>query len=90
MAATKPTALIQRINRGLSVNLRKRFSALVQKRKRNVLTSEEHQELLKLTQQAENQDADRAAAMVELAKRRHVPVRTLMKQMRIQSQPIHV
>ncbi len=83
------TALVQRINRGLSIDMRKRYSALVKRRNRNLLTSDEHQELLELTQQAENQDADRAAALVELAKLRHVPLRALMKQMGIQAQPIH-
>ena len=84
------TALVQRINRGLSIDMRKRYSALAKRRNRNLLTSEEHQELLELTQQAENQDVDRTAALIELAKLRQVPLRMLMKQMGIQAQPIPV
>ena len=79
------TALVQRINRGLPLDVRTQYSALVKRRNRNLLTPEEHDELIKLTQQAEIQDADRAAALVELAKRRRIPVKTLMKQMRIQA-----
>jgi hypothetical protein len=44
--------------------------------------------VLKLTHKAESQDADRAAALLELAKLRRVPVRLLMKQMSIEAPPI--
>jgi hypothetical protein len=79
------TKLIRRINRGLSPEFSERYAYLVGRRKKGNLRPEEHQELLQLTHEAEGQDADRAAALLELAKLRHVPVRTLMKQMGIQT-----
>ena len=81
--------LIQRINRGLPSDVRERFAFLTNRQKKGRLTHTEHQELLRLTHEAESQDADRAAALVELAKIRHVPVRVLMKQMGIETPAVH-
>jgi hypothetical protein len=53
------------------------------------LTSDEHAELLKLTHEAENRDAERAAALLELAKLRRLPIRVLMKQMGIKAAAVH-
>jgi hypothetical protein len=53
------------------------------------LTEKEHTELLALTSAAENQDAGRAAALLELATLRRLPIRVLMKQMGIQAPPVH-
>jgi hypothetical protein len=83
------TKLIKRINRGLPTAMCRRYDRLITRRKKGTLTSEEHRELLDLTHQAESRDAERAAALVELAKLRRVPVRALMKQMGIQAPPIH-
>lgn len=83
------TKLVRRINRGLPMELRKRFDRLVARRKRGTLTAEEHQELLQLTHEVESLDADRAAALAELAKVQRVPIRSLMEQMGIKAQPIH-
>lgn len=83
------TNLIKRINRGLPEELCKRFAQLSGRRKKGRLNAQEHQELLELTHEAESQDADRAAALLELAKLRQMPLRTLMKQMGIQASPIH-
>lgn len=87
--SAQETKLIKQINRGLPVELRKRCSQLAGRQKKGILTATEHEELLKLTHEAENRDADRAAALVELAKLRRLPVRTLMKQMGIKAPPIH-
>ncbi|HJZ89396.1 MAG TPA: hypothetical protein VKE40_00895 [Gemmataceae bacterium] len=77
--------LIQRINRGLPEDLLVRYAQLSRKRKRHQLTDDEHSELLKLTHEVETRDAERAAALVELAKLRRVPVRALMRQMGIKA-----
>jgi hypothetical protein len=45
--------------------------------------------LLKLTHEAERRDADRAAALVKLAKLQRLTVRALMKRMGIKVPPIH-
>ena len=83
------TKLISRINRGLPEELSKRYGHLRQRLKKKLLTSYEHQELLELTREAETSDADRAAALLELAKVRRMPLRILMKQMGIQPPPAH-
>jgi hypothetical protein len=74
------TKLIRRINRGLPVKWQRRYAQLAERRKRGSLTAVEHQKLLQLTHEAESRDAERAAALVKLAKLRHLPVRVLMKQ----------
>ena len=86
---SQETNLIKRINRGLSADLSKRYGQLVARRKRGCLSKEGRHELLQLTHEAESADADRAAALLELAKLRKVPVRTLMKQMGIRTPAIH-
>jgi hypothetical protein len=87
--SAEETQLILRINRGLPEAWCKRYAQLSQRRKKGKLTAAEHEELLKLTHEAESRDADRAAALLELAKLRRLPMRVLMKQMGIQAQPIH-
>lgn len=83
------TKLIKRINRGLSERLAQRYSVLSQRLRNGILTEKQHQELLGLTREAETQDADRAAALLELAKLRRMPVRALIKQMGIQAPPVN-
>jgi hypothetical protein len=83
------TRLIKRIGRGLPPDLSKRYAHLIGGRKKGSLIAEEHEELLELTHEAETLDADRAAALLELAKLRRMPVRMLMKQMGIQTPAIH-
>ena len=85
----RESRLIERINRGLPEDFRRRYSQLTHKRDKRTLTSDEHAELLKLTHKAENQDAERAAALFELAKLRRVPIRILMKQMGIKAAAVH-
>jgi hypothetical protein len=87
--SAQETKLIKRINRGLPEKLTQRHALLSQRLRGGRLTEKEHQELLALTSEAENLDADRAAALLELAKLRRLPVRALMKQMGIQAPPIH-
>jgi hypothetical protein len=83
--SAEETRLMERINRGLPEELSKRYAQLIRKRKKVRLTSREHQELLELTNQAESRDADRAAALLQLAKLRQMPLRALMKQLGIQA-----
>lgn len=83
------TRLLKRINRGLPEALCSRYEELVGKRQKQTLTTDEHRELLKLTHDVESRDADRAAALWELAQLRRVPLRVLMKQLGIKPKPIH-
>jgi hypothetical protein len=87
--SAKESKLIKRINRGIPDELSRRYARLSQKRSRRALTSAEHTELLKLTHQVETLDAERAAALLELAKLRRVPVRLLMKHLGIKAAPLH-
>lgn len=87
--SSKETVLLQRINRGLTPEFCRRFNRLIGRREKGTLTPDEHQELLRLSHDAEMLDADRADALVELAKVRRVPVRVLMKQLGIKAQPVH-
>jgi hypothetical protein len=87
--SARETKLISRINRGLPEELCECYRQLRQRLKKKLLTADEHQELLKLTREAESRDADRAAALLELAKARSVPLRILMKQMGIEPPPVH-
>jgi hypothetical protein len=81
------TKLIKRINCGLPLDLCERYAQLTELRKKGVLTKGEHQELLRLSDEAESRDCDRAEALVALAKLRGLPLRTLMKQMAIKAPP---
>ncbi len=85
--SARETKLISRINRGLPEELSKRYGQLTQRLKKKLLAADEHRELLELTREAESRDADRAEALLELAKLRRVPLRILMKQMGIESPP---
>jgi hypothetical protein len=81
--------LIKRINRGLPAAICSRYARLSQKRKKNSLSDKEHADLLKLTNEFESRDADRAEALLELAKLRRIPIRLLMKQMGIKAAPVN-
>src|SRR5438105_11730586 len=83
--SAKESRLIQRINRGIPDDVADRHDELARKRKQESLTASEHAELLRLTHRIESQDAERAAALLELAKLRRLPVRVLMKQMGIKA-----
>jgi hypothetical protein len=81
--SVRESKLMKRINRALPEAFRRKYAELVRKRNSNTLTESEHKELLRLTHQSEMRDADRAAALLELAKLRRVPMRTLLKQLDI-------
>jgi hypothetical protein len=86
--SSKETRLMQQINRGIPHDIRTRYARLLRKRKDRTLTDSEREDLLKLTHEVETRDADRAAALVELAELRRVPVRMLMKDLGIRAAPV--
>jgi hypothetical protein len=59
------TGQLQRINQGFSREQRDRYQAVIDHRDARMLTPDEHAELLRLTDQVEQAEADRAAALVE-------------------------
>ena len=70
--------LILRTNQGLPEVLRDRYADLIDRRRDESLTPEEHEELLRLTAEEERTEADRLSALAELARVRGVPLPTLM------------
>jgi hypothetical protein len=76
--------LLQRINTGLSAELQQRFDELVERRQQELLTQAEHTELVALTDQIEQRDAERTEALVQLALLRHLSVRELMQTLGLQ------
>ena len=79
------SALLLKINTGLGAETQARYDQLIAKRRSETLTNDEYAELLRLTQQAEQIDGQRVEALVELAKLRNVPLKTVMQQLEIQT-----
>jgi hypothetical protein len=75
--------LLQQINQALPPTLQQRLDELTARRQAEMLTDEEHQELLQIIEQIEHRDAQRVAHLAELAQLRHVAIRTLMNQLGI-------
>jgi hypothetical protein len=71
--------LLQRINQGLPPSQQERYQELIAKRQAQTLTTEDHRELLQLTDQAELVQANRAAALVALAQLRGISVDDLIR-----------
>lgn len=77
------TSLLQRINQGLPDELRKRLNTLREKREASSINDPEYEELTHLTDQAEELQAERLAAMAELASLRGISLTALMDQLSI-------
>lgn len=73
------SALLVRINTTLSQPLQQRYDVLVAKRRADTLTPSEQRELIELTDQIEQQDAERLEALTELAQIRQTSVTQLMQ-----------
>ena len=78
------TALLLQINQDLSTELQRRFDELVAKRQAEAITPDELRELVQITDQIEQRDAQRLAALDELARLRRMPLSELMDALRIQ------
>jgi hypothetical protein len=77
--------LLLRINTGLPDDLRRRFDELAAKRRDETLTPDEHAELLRLTEDVERRQADRVAALTELARLRGVSLAAVMAQLGVRA-----
>ena len=71
--------LMQRINQGLPEETWVRYHDLVAKRKAETLTSEQHQELMRLSDQVEMDYAQRLEIVLELARLRGTLLEAQMK-----------
>lgn len=81
--------LLRKINQGLPPDIQIRYAELVTKRREEKLTPEEYQELLQLTAQVEQFEAERVAYLAELAQLRQTSLTALMEDLHISS-PAHV
>lgn len=72
-------ALLAKVNRGFSDAWWARYHLLLNRRNQETLTTEQHRELLRLTDQFEQREAKRLQALVQLADLRQQPLRSLMK-----------
>jgi hypothetical protein len=77
--------LLLHINGHLPEDVQRRYDELMAKRDAETLGNEEHEELLRLTKQAEAFDVARVEALSKLASRRGVTLSALMRQLGIES-----
>jgi len=84
------STLLQKINRGLPSTVQRRYDELQAKLQAETISADEHQELLKLIDEAELADATRLQALLELAQLRQVSLDEVMNQLGIRSpRPIY-
>jgi hypothetical protein len=79
------TDLLIKTGRGLAENHQARLQALVARRQAEALDAQAHEELLQLTDELEQLEAERAEAMVQLATLRGVSLTQLMADLGIDS-----
>jgi ATP-dependent exoDNAse (exonuclease V) beta subunit len=73
-------ALLHKIQQKLAPEEQTRLAYLRQQNEREVITASEHQELLTYIDRIEQQDAERAEALIQLAQIRKVDLKSLMAQ----------
>jgi hypothetical protein len=86
----RETELLEQINQGLPENLQQRYDVLQIKLQDEVITPEEHQELLSLIDTVEQASADRLRSLIELSQLREVSLDNLMGQLGIHHPPVYV
>lgn len=79
----RESELLEIVFRKKSPAFRRRFDRLNAKRKATKLSSDEHQELLQMVEEARAFDVQYVEALTELASLRKVPLDTLMSQLGI-------
>ncbi len=75
--------LLTRINEGVPGPVQHRYSELIARRQDETLTTDEYDELLRLTDEVERLEGDRLAALVQLANERAVSLSALMEDLGI-------
>lgn len=76
----KETALLETIQRRLSPEDQQRLAYLRQRNEAEEITDAEHQELLVYIDRVEQQDAERAEALIKLAQLRQVDLKVLIQE----------
>ena len=83
---SRESELLLKINQpAFSADAAKRYKALYKKLKSEIITDEEHSELLVLMQKQEQQNVERLRCLIELAHLRNVSLDDLMGQLGIQT-----
>ncbi|UCH94556.1 MAG: STAS/SEC14 domain-containing protein [Candidatus Aminicenantes bacterium] len=77
--------LLIKINQGVPPDIQERYDELIAKRQSETLTADEYNELLRLTDQIEKLDAERAEYLKELACIRQTSLTALMEELNIQT-----
>jgi len=77
--------LLLQIHQGIGSDIQIRFEELVALRRAELLTLEQHRELLGLTDKIEEHDARRLELLAELSRLRGIPCKTLMEEMDLRS-----
>lgn len=75
--------LLLKINQGMPIAVRKRYTELNLKLREETITPEEHEDLLQLIDRMELADAERLKHLIELASIRNISVDVLMSQLDI-------
>jgi len=83
----KESELLLAINRSLSIPQAQRYQELMGGRRMGTLSPEEHQELLDLTDEVEQLQAERIEHLAELARLRGKPLGVLMEELGIRPSP---
>ncbi|AFZ23416.1 hypothetical protein Cylst_1106 [Cylindrospermum stagnale PCC 7417] len=78
--------LLIKINQGIPSDIQTIYDKLITKRQAETLTTEEHRELLGLTEQMEKLQAQRIEYLAELARLRGISLTVLMENLGIQTQ----
>lgn len=81
--------LLLKINQGAPSEIQRRYDELIGKRRAESLTSDEYEDLLRLTDQIEKLEARRMEYLAELARRRRTSLAELMENLGIRP-PAHV
>lgn len=77
--------LIQTINQIIPAETAERYAVLIKRRRDGTLTQDEHEELLRLGDEVELLDAQRAEQLAKLANLRGVPLSTVMASLGIRA-----
>jgi hypothetical protein len=75
--------LLLKINQGIPANIQRDYEELIAKRDDEILTNDEHQKLLQLTEKIEKIQAQRIENLAELARLRGISLTALMENLGI-------
>lgn len=79
--------LLLKINQGIPMEMHQRYTELIAKRQAETLTADEYTELMQLTNQVEEMDAQRIKYLAELASLRGVTLTAIMESLGITTPP---